>query len=218
MLAYPLVCGSPLRYSLIHVLTYFLPRPVILEGILTTLNQDGSTNISPMGPAVDEQLSRFLLKPFRSSTTYRNLKRTHQAVFHITDNVEVLAQAAVGTPEPFPQLRDAEEIEGRILADACRWFALRVRSLDDQHERTEIECQVLDSGTIRDFFGFNRAKHAVLEAAILATRTDYLPANHILSEMERFEVIVQKTAGDAEQRAFDFLKDYIRGALIKKVK
>ena len=35
----------------------------------------------------------------------------------------------------------------------------------------------------REFFGFNRAKHAVLEAAILATRVELLPADEILSEL-----------------------------------
>ena len=191
---------------------------MIVEGILTTLNQDGSANISPMGPEVDRKLSRFLLKPFQDSTTYRNLKRTRQGVFHITDDVELLAQAAVGTPEPFPRLINTKAIDGRIVADACRWFALRVTSVNERDERARVECQVLDRGTIRDFFGFNRAKHAVLEAAILATRTAYLPADGILSEMERFELIVKKTAGEAERRAFDFLKDYIHGALTNKVK
>ena len=53
---------------------------------------------------------------------------------------------------------------------------LQVRSLDDRNEPAEIVCEVVDRGRLRDFFGFNRAKHAVLEAAILATRTEFLPA------------------------------------------
>ena len=32
----------------------------------------------------------------RTSTTYAQLKRTGQGVFHVTDDVELLAQAAVG--------------------------------------------------------------------------------------------------------------------------
>ena len=49
---------------------------VILEGIVTTLNHDGALNIAPMGPEVDPGLSmaRFVLRPFRTSTTYHNLK------------------------------------------------------------------------------------------------------------------------------------------------
>jgi hypothetical protein len=65
---------------------------------------------------------------------------------------------------------------------------------------------VVASGTLREFFGFNRAKHAVLEAAILATRTDFLPAAEILSEFARLRVAVDKTGGPAERRAFELLQ------------
>jgi uncharacterized protein len=96
------------------------------------------------------------------------------------------------------------------LADACRWFAFRVRELDDRDERTRIECEVVDSGHLRDFFGFNRAKHAVLEAAILATRIGILPAQQIRDEFERLKVSVDKTAGDQEQRAWALLEAHIK--------
>ena len=51
-------------------------------------------------------------------------------------------------------------------------------------------------GTLREFFGFNRAKHAVVEAAILATRTEFLPMNEIEANYRQLAVIVQKTGGD----------------------
>ena len=62
---------------------------------------------------------------------------------------------------------------------------------------------------MRPFFGFNRAKHAVLEAAILATRIGIVPAETIRREMARLAVIVQKTAGEQERRAFEFLRSHI---------
>ena len=65
-----------------------------------------------------------------------------------------------------------------------------------------IECQVVATGRIRDFIGFNRAKHAVIEAAILATRLELLEAKQILAEFRRLAVIVEKTAGQSERRAF----------------
>ena len=54
------------------------------------------------------------------------------------------------------------------------------------------ECQVLQQGQLREFFGFNRAKHAVLEAAILATRTSFIPSGEILSQMKHLKVIVER--------------------------
>jgi uncharacterized protein len=184
---------------------------LILEGIVTTLNADGKVNVSPMGPVVDASMSRFVLKPYTTSTTYRNLKRAGQGVFHVTDDVELIARAAVGSPELQPDFVAAPSaIDGRILASACRWYAFRVVSLDDSQERTEITCEVVEHGRLRDFFGFNRAKHAVLEAAILATRTEFLQAAEIVAQFATLEPLVRKTGGAAEQRAFAFLADFVR--------
>lgn len=186
---------------------------MILEGIVTTVNDDGSANISPMGPIVDQAMTRLVLRPYQSSTTYGNLKRTGQGVLHVTDDVELIARAAIGRLDELPRLVPAESVEGFVLADACRWYAFRVTSLDDSAARTTITCQVVDHGRLRDFFGFNRAKHAVLEAAILATRTAFLPAAEIRAEMERLAVIVGKTAGPQEQAAFQLLEEYLRDTL-----
>lgn len=183
---------------------------MILEGIITTLNEDGSANISPMGPIVDAELRSFVLRPFQSSTTYKNLQRNRQAVFHVTDDVQMLARAAVGQLEPKPCLRRAEAVNGAILEDACRWYALEVASIDDTNDRTEIVTRVVDEGRQRDFFGFNRAKHAVVEAAILATRTQFLPVYEILQQFGELKVLIEKTGGDEEHAAFTFLDDFVR--------
>jgi hypothetical protein len=182
---------------------------LILEGIVTTINADGSLNVSPMGPAVDHDMYLLVLKPFQTSRTYANLKRTGQGVFHVTDDVELLARAAVKetlAPMTFP----AAAVEGQVLAEACRWYAFRVRSLEDAQPRTRIEAEVIDRGVIREFFGFNRAKHAVLEAAILATRIEFIPLQEILDEYRRLKVIVDKTGGLQEQHAFAFLEEYLQ--------
>ena len=187
---------------------------MILEGIITTLNADGRPNIAPMGALIDEPgrepIRRMILRPFPTTATYANLQRTGQAVFHVTDDVELLARAAVGPPDPLPAMRPAEAVEGLILDDACRWYALRVCRLDDSGPRAEIQTEVVDGGRIRDFFGFNRAKAAVVEAAILATRVHLLPRDTILADLARLAVLVEKTGGRAERSAFAFLEEYVR--------
>ena len=65
-------------------------------------------------------------------------------------------------------------------------------------------------GIRREFIGFNRARHAVLEAAIYATRLHLLPRESIESELERLQVIVDKTAGPHELEAMALLADFIR--------
>src|SRR6188768_1527132 len=132
------------------------PDELIAEGIVTTVNPDGSANISPMGPRVDRDFTHLLLRPYQTSTTYQNLKRTGEGVFHITDDVLLIAKTAVGQLIPEPPLHPASSIRGGfLLADACRWFAFQVSHLDDSQVRTTIDCTIVDSGNLRPFFGFN---------------------------------------------------------------
>jgi len=100
-------------------------------------------------------------------------------------------------------------LDGLILTDACRWYDFKVESLDDSQERAQIVATTHDSGHNRDFLGFNRAKHAVLEAAILATRIGILPAAEVQSEIKRLRIPIEKTGGAAEIRAFRFLQEYV---------
>jgi uncharacterized protein len=187
-----------------------LPEGTLLEGIVTTLSEDSSPHITPMGPIVDSSFSQILLRPYRTSTTYQNLKRTGEGVLHVTDDVELFARAAVGKIETTPRLFTAKAVRGAILADACRWHAFRVDSIDDTADRVAIVATIVEYGRMRDFFGFNRAKHAVIEAAILATRIEWLDAGHIREEFARLAVIVEKTGGHQEHAAFTFLDEYVR--------
>jgi hypothetical protein len=184
---------------------------MILEGIVTTLGPDNCVNIAPMGPHVEGEgeRQRFLLRPYHNSTTYRNLKQHGEGVLHVTDDVWLLARAAVGPVEPLPEMFPAKSVRGMVLAGACCWYEFRVTRLDDRQQRTTIDCEVVHAGRLRDFFGFNRAKHAVVEAAILATRTEFLPIDQILADFQKLAPLVEKTGGEAEHRAFQFLLEHV---------
>jgi hypothetical protein len=181
----------------------------ILEGIVTTRNLDGTPNISPMGPLVDDRVEWLWLRPFRTSTTFQNLDRDAQGVFHVTDDVLLLAQAAIGRPKPLPELRPAAKVEGVVLTNACRWFEFRIERIEARAERPVVLARVVHRGIEREFFGFNRAKHAVVEAAILATRVHLLPQDEIMAEFARLAAPVAKTGAAAEREAFDLLRRYV---------
>ena len=55
------------------------------------------------------------------------------------------------------------------------------------------------------FRGFNRAQAAVLEAAILYSRLDWLAPDKLASEMAYLAIAVGKTAGDRERIAWQWL-------------
>ncbi|MBX9681741.1 MAG: DUF447 family protein [Gemmataceae bacterium] len=185
---------------------------MILEGIVTTIAPDGSLNIAPMGPIVDADMRRLILRPFKSAQTYRNLKEHGEGVFHVTDNVLLLAQAAVGEVNPVPEVERATYILGYILSECARFHEFRTTKIDDAQDRTTIEAEVVHSGSRGDLLGFNRAKHAVLEAAILATRTMLIPREEIDAEFRKLKVIVEKTGGPQEHAAFRHLEDYVHQA------
>jgi hypothetical protein len=180
-----------------------------LEGLVTTLTADGGPHLAPMGPHVGPDMTRFVLRPFPTSATYRNLLARREGVLHVSDDALLIAKAAVGPVEPFPDTVPAEQVRGVILAGACRFYEFAVRAIDDSEERVRIEAEVVRAGTLREFFGFNRAKHAVLEAAILATRLHLLPLEEVAGEYRKLRVIVGKTGGPAEHAAMDFLQAHL---------
>jgi len=179
---------------------------VIVETIVTTVAADGTLNFAPMGVEWGDET--IVLKPFLETTTYRNIAASRAAVVNLTDDVRIFARAAISSPQY--QSGPATVVRGVVLADCCSWRELDVRAIDSTPPRSRIEMAVVHRGTRREFIGFNRAKHAVLEAAIYATRLHLLPRDFIDSEMARLQVIVDKTAGPQELEAMALLTEHIR--------
>ncbi|MBS0207320.1 MAG: DUF447 family protein [Planctomycetes bacterium] len=186
---------------------------MIVEGLIITVDRTGQVNLAPLGPVVDEGQTHFLLRPFQGSKTLANLQETGVATFHIIDDVELTARAAINAIAEMPKLERVAGVEVPVLADTCRWFALRVVEIDASQARVEVRTEVTAQGALRDFWGFNRAKHAILEAAIAATRVKLLPGEEIVAEFRRLAPLVRKTGGTAEQRAWDLLANHVAGTL-----
>jgi hypothetical protein len=182
---------------------------MIVETIVTSVGPGGVVNFAPMGVEWDEQT--VVLKPFVETTTFRNLLATRTAVVNITDDVRLIAQAAIADPI-FPTVA-AAIIDGRVLADVCTWREVRVTHVDSTPPRARIETETVYSGTKRAFIGYCRAQHAVIEAAIYATRLHFLDAAFLTRELARLQVIVNKTGGERELDAMASLATFItRGA------
>lgn len=190
---------------------------MILEGLVTTIGPDGTVNVAPMGPRLPSAdtrlpLERFELRPFRTSRTYANLAAHPEGVLHVSDDVLLLARAAIGPVEPPPELFPAVAVRGAVLAGACRAYEFRVTATDESEARVRFQAEVVHTHRLRDGFGFNRARHAVLEAAILATRIAFLPAEEIAAAFHRLAVLVEKTGGADEHAAFALLRRHVEAA------
>lgn len=179
---------------------------MILEGLVTTTDADGNPHLAPMGPMVFGDFSSLLLRPFPTSNTFQNLTRHREGVFHVTDDARLIAYAAVGKLREVPPTNPATAVAGFVLREACRAFEFRVNEIDTTRERMHITATVVHRHSLREWGGFNRAKHAVIEAAILATRFHLLPADDISAEFKKLRVIVDKTGTDAEHDAMGMLE------------
>lgn len=189
---------------------------MIIEGILTTRNSDGSVHISAMGPKVESHWHQLVLRPFKGTRTWENLKREPFAVFHVTDDIELLVRAALGDFDGLPPLRAAVRVPGYVLTGACRWYELRIVGCDETQDRVTFQAEVVHEGRLKEFCGWNRAQFAIIEAAITATRLHLLPADSVHRDLQQWQILVNKTGGEAEQKAMQMVRACIENWLAGK--
>jgi hypothetical protein len=185
---------------------------VILETIVTSVSAAGIVNCAPMG--VEWGAEVIVLKPFLDTATYRNVMATGAAVVNLVDDVRMFAEAALANR--VYDTEAANTVSGVVLTDCCSWREVEVTSSDSTPPRARIGARVVFAGTRREFIGFNRAKNAVLEATIYATRLHLLEPAFIESELARLQVIVDKTAGPAEAKAMAFVTAHVHSVLNTK--
>ena len=184
---------------------------MILEGIVTTMDEAGRMHVAAMGPAVDEaevyagRITRFVLRPFATSQTAVHLVARPEGVFHLVDDVLLLARTVVGGHEP-PPARPATAIRGWVLEAACRAFEFRAEVIDPTAERLRLDARVVAEHAGRPFIGFNRAAHAVIEGAILVTRLHLIGVDEVGRRLDELFVLVEKTGGSREHEAFGLLR------------
>ncbi len=165
-----------------------------------------------MGPEVDESLQSFVLKTVQEFDDLPKPADLPRAVIHLTDDVELIARSAVGK-------LDAVAVTEKLLEhwwklrDCCRWFAVEVsaQEVDSHPDRVRAHCRIVHQGEQRSMLGFCRAKHAVIEASILATRISFLGRSEVKHQMELLRPLIEKTGGLSEQMAWTQLERFVDG-------
>jgi len=184
---------------------------MILEGLVTTIDAAGTMHVAAMGPSVDEtdaasgRITRLVLKPFGSSLTAAHLAARPEGVFHVTDDVLLLARIVTAALAGPPAARPAREVRGWVLEAACRAWEFVVEAADRAGERQRLEARVVATHEARPFLGFNRAAHAVVEGCILVTRLHLLDAAEVARRLADLAPLVEKTGGGREREAFDLV-------------
>ena len=201
-------------------------KSMVIEGVLTTENLDGSMHVSPIGPHVNPELSSWILKPFQSSTTFTNLRASSRAIFHVVDDPLLMTAAVLGLcnrkeeSTGIADVLDDKQIAelvaskfypefGWVLDLSCRWHALTVEQWDVSTPRAIAVCLQSHQQEHRPFWGWNRARHSILELAILSSRLHMLDRQVIEEELNRHKSIIEKTAGPREMAAWELLNGHL---------
>lgn len=181
--------------------------PLIRECVVTTLNAAKEPHFAPLG--LIEEGERWIIAPFRPSTTLANLETRPQATASFTDDAEIFAGFVTGKRDwPIEQI---EHWPAPRLRCALAHAELEVTSVEPDALRPRFVCSVQRVIMHHPFLGMNRARAAVLEAAILATRLDRLEREKIDREIAYLKIAIDKTAGEGERRAWDRLMAKIGG-------
>ena len=186
--------------------------PYIRECIVTTASRSGKVHIAPLGIIADKD--GWIIAPFRPSTTLDNLAEVPFAVANYTDDVRIFAGCLTGRKE-WPTVGLKSSPVPRLQA-ALAHSVLEVVSIEDDGVRPRHFCRVREGETHAPFTGFNRAKAAVLELAILVSRLGMLPREKIEAEIAYLTIAIEKTAGEEEREAWGWLMqrvtDHFTGA------
>src|SRR6202521_3170854 len=164
---------------------------MVRETILTTISGDGRVHIAPIGIIADGD--GWIIAPFRPSTTLDNLRAVPFAVANYTDDVRVFAGCLTGRNE-WPTTA-AKLVPVPRLAGALAHAELAVTSVTEHDQRPRFRCRIVHRASHAPFEGFNRAKAAVIEAAILVSRLDLLPRDKIETEIAYLATPVAKQGG-----------------------
>lgn len=181
----------------------------LIETVVTTTGPDGVVNCAAMGVRWGEE--ELVFWPFDATRTLRNLRAHGEAVVHLTDDVLLFVQAALG--DPHPPMHPASVIDGSVISDANAWREVVVSKITPaggDTPRSRVLARVVASGTgDREPLGLCRARHAAVEASILASRLRWLGAEHVWAELARLQELVDKTAGARERAAMDYVRQYV---------
>ena len=183
--------------------------PYIRETIITTADKSGKVHIAPLGIIAEKD--GWVIAPFRPSVTLDNLAAVPFAVANYTDDVRIFAGCLTGRKD-WPTV-PVEGFPVPRLAAALAHSVLRVESISDDSVRPRHFCRVVEEETHAPFTGFNRAKAAVLELAILVSRLNMLPREKIEAEIAYLQIAIEKTAGPDEKEAWGWLMQKMSGHL-----
>jgi len=151
-------------------------KGVIMETVVSTYGEDGKPNAAPMG-VVMENAHRIVIRPYTSSSTYKNLQSKKCAVVNVTSDPELFYRTAFKEANPegnVPQewFEKAEIVDAPRLRKADALIEISVADVTSLGaEKVKVSCDVKLIKAARILpRAYCRALFATIEAIIHATR------------------------------------------------
>ena len=178
----------------------------VRETIVTTTNIDGTIKVSPLGVYVEDNLIK--LRPFKPSLSLENIIRNKSGVINYIDDVKIFASCITKKNIDIEFVK-VKKINCSRIKNAISHTEFKVEKIEDDDKRPTIICSPVNEETHQIFYGFNRAKSAIIELCILASRLGIIDNEKINNEIKYLKIAINKTAGKDELEAWGWLIEYI---------
>ena len=179
---------------------------MIRESIVITTDKKNNVHVAPMGIIFKKKY--IIISPFVPSQTYSNLKEYPYAVINFTDDVKIFSDCILGKKKF--KIKPTKKIKSFYLQETLSYFEVKVSKYYQDSIRPRFNCKIINETMRKPFKGFNRAKAAVIEGAILISRLKILPLKKIKKELQYLQIAVDKTAGSNEKIAWTKLMKKIK--------
>jgi len=142
-----------------------------IETILTTWNHDRTVNAAPMG-VIRNIKDQIIIKPYKSSNTYRNMLRKEEACINLTQDSEIFLKTAFKDEN----LGSFSIKKGELFLDGSdASIILKIINFEFEDEnRFAFKCEIQKIITKKRIpVGFSRGKNNAIEAIIHASHIRY---------------------------------------------
>jgi hypothetical protein len=162
------------------------PEKCIVETILVTRTQDGSYNAAPMGVTRDG--ATLIVRPFKSTQTFKNLSIGGQASVNLSDNPHLFLATAFKE-----DVEDQPEVDERGLERADATIHSETGAMYDESELRASFSLTPQDIKIKSPYPtvFSRGRSQAIEAIIHATRIQVFNEEHRDSEVQKLKDMVK---------------------------
>ncbi len=186
-------------------------RNGIVEVIVSTFDEAHRPHAAPMG-ASTEDMRGIILKPFKSSQTYRNLLKWRSGVANITSDPllfyrTVFKDANPGGEFPKEWFAQAPAVDAPRMTNTDVCIELLVTDVEESEDRAQMLCKVKSTLMLNRSYlphVYNRAAPAIIESLIHATRIEsHLNADRpdkaeeLITLVEHYRHLVERIAPDS---------------------